>query len=205
MIKNIIFDLGGVILTLDHQEAIRRFAALGLENAETKLDVYTQAGIFGALEEGRMTDEEFVQALSKMVGRELTYEECRTAWLGYRKEVPQRNIEILKRLREDGYRLLLLSNTNPFMISWAQADFDGMGGSIKDYFDGIYCSYELGVMKPDEAFFRRVLSKEKMLADECLFVDDGPRNVAAASELGITTFCPENGSDWTEKVMEFLK
>ena len=60
-------------------------------------------------------------------------------------------------------------------------------------------------MKPDESFFRYVLSKERVLPEETLFVDDGPRNVAAASELGIHTFCPQNGADWTKEIFEYLK
>ena len=205
MIKNVIFDLGGVILTLQPEEGIRRFEALGLKNAAEQMDVYTQSGIFGDLEEGKISDEEFRAELSKQVGREVTYEECREAWFGYRKEVPERNFRMLRELRAKGYHLVLLSNTNPFMMSWALDDFDGEGHSLNDYFDGVYLSYKVGVMKPNETFFRKVLTSEKMLPDECLFVDDGPRNVAAASELGINTFCPENGSDWTAEVWKRLK
>lgn len=53
MIKNIVFDLGGVIMTIDQSEAVRRFRSLGLEDAEKRLDPYTQSGIFGDLEEGK--------------------------------------------------------------------------------------------------------------------------------------------------------
>lgn len=206
MIKNIVFDLGGVIITLSQDEAIRRFEALGLQDARQRLNAYTQSGIFGDLEAGKIDAETFRVELSKLVGHEVTYEECRHAWLGYCKELPQRNLDCLKRLRQEGYRVILLSNTNPFMMSWALSpDFDGQGHSLEDYMDALYLSYKCKVMKPSPELFRQVLLGEQILPEETLFVDDGPRNVAAASQLGIHTYCPENGADWTKELLEKVK
>ena len=206
MIRTIIFDLGGVIITLDQPQAIRRFKALGLADADQRLDAYTQGGIFGDLERGTITAEDFRRELSLLVGRELTYDECRHAWLGYCRELPQRNLDVLVRLRQEGYRLLLLSNTNPYMMSWVMSpDFDGRGHSLEHYLDACYCSYQMGVMKPDPTIFSRVLEAEQIDPSETLFVDDGPRNIATAGQLDIRTFCPENGADWTQKIYEYLK
>lgn len=206
MIRTIIFDLGGVIITIDHQQAVRRFEELGLKDAAQQLDPYTQGGIFGDLEMGKISAEEFRQELSKLVGRTLTYEECRYCWLGYCGDIPQRNLDVLRQLRAEGYRLVLLSNTNPFMMSFMLSpDFDGQGHSLEDYLDALYLSFKMKVMKPDENFFRQVLMAEKTLPSECLFVDDGPRNVATASQIGINTFCPKNGEDWTGDIYQYLK
>lgn len=205
VIKNIVFDLGGVIMTLDSAEALRRFKALGLSDAERYLDAYTQSGIFGNLEEGKITAEDFRSKLSSLTGHELTFDECKHAWLGYRKDVPQRNLDLLKELRAKGYRLILLSNTNPFMMDWAlSSEFDGKGSSLNDYFDALYLSYRLGIMKPAPDFFRQVLDNENILPEETLFVDDGPRNVEAAGKLGFMTMCPDNGSDWTGELRSLL-
>lgn len=205
VIKNIVFDLGGVIMTLDPAEALRRFKALGLSDAERYLDAYTQSGVFGNLEEGKITAEDFRSKLSSLTGHELTFDECKHAWLGYRKDVPQRNLDLLKELRAKGYRLILLSNTNPFMMDWAlSCEFDGKGSSLNDYFDALYLSYRLGIMKPAPDFFRQVLDNENILPEETLFVDDGPRNVEAAGKLGFMTMCPDNGSDWTGELRSLL-
>lgn len=205
VIRNIVFDLGGVIMTLDPAEALRRFKALGLSDAERYLDSYTQSGIFGNLEEGKITAEDFRSKLSSLTGHELTFDECKHAWLGYRKDVPQRNLDLLKELRAKGYRLILLSNTNPFMMDWAlSCEFDGKGSSLNDYFDALYLSYRLGIMKPAPDFFRQVLDNENILPEETLFVDDGPRNVEAAGKLGFMTMCPDNGSDWTGELRSLL-
>lgn len=205
VIKNIVFDLGGVIMTLDPAEALRRFKALCLSDAERYLDAYTQSGIFGNLEEGKITAEDFRSKLSSLTGHELTFDECKHAWLGYRKDVPQCNLDLLKELRAKGYRLILLSNTNPFMMDWAlSSEFDGKGSSLNDYFDALYLSYRLGIMKPAPDFFRQVLDNENILPEETLFVDDGPRNVEAAGKLGFMTMCPDNGSDWTGELRSLL-
>ncbi|MBR1932659.1 MAG: HAD family phosphatase [Prevotella sp.] len=204
-IRNIIFDLGGVIITLDQEQAIHRFEQLGLKDARQRLDPYTQQGIFGDLEEGKISADDFIRELSLLTGRQLTFDECRHAWLGYCKELPQRNLDALRRLRSEGYRLVLLSNTNPFMMSWAMSpDFDGQGHSLKDYMDACYTSYTMGVMKPNGEFFHRVLLAEGTAPSQTLFVDDGPRNVAMASQMGIRTFCPQNGADWTNEIYQYL-
>ncbi len=205
-IRTIIFDLGGVVITLDPQQAVDRFKALGLADAEKRLDSYTQSGIFGDVEHGLITPEEFRKEFSKLVGHEVTHEECAFAWQGYAKEVPQRNLEALMRLRQEGYRVLLLSNTNPFMMEWVESPaFDGKGHPVSYYFDHCYLSYQMKLMKPSEDIFRAVLRNEKTFASECLFVDDGSRNVATASQLGMFTFCPENGADWTQDIYKYLK
>lgn len=206
MIRCILFDLGGVVITIDQDQAVKRFKEIGLKDAEKRLDPYTQSGIFGDLEAGAISAEQFRVELSKLVGRELTFQECRYAWTGYCKEVPQRNLETLLKLREQGYRIVLLSNTNPYMMDWALSnDFDDDGHSLKYYFDELYMSFQVKLMKPNDLFYRHVLRKEKLFPQECLFVDDGPRNVAAASQMGIQTYCPKNGADWTKEIYEYLK
>lgn len=206
MIKNIVFDLGGVIMTISQDEAIKRFKSIGFENVEEYLNPYTQTDIFGDLEEGKITAEQFRTKLSSLIGRRVTFDECKYAWLGYRYDVPQRNLDILKTLRLQGYRLILLSNTNPFMMSWGlSGDFDGKGNSLEKYFDSLYLSYKLGVMKPDTKFFQHIIDNEHIDPCESLFIDDGERNVNAARLLGFHTLCPINGEDWTGELLELLK
>lgn len=197
--------MGGVIIPISHARAVSRFKEIGLTDADKQLDSYTQQGIFGALEEGRISDEDFRRELSILVGRDLTWEQCQYAWLGYMMEVPQCNLEMMQSLRQEGYRVILLSNTNPFIIRWVMSnDFDGQGHGIDYYLDAAYMSYKCGCMKPDDAFFHQVLQNENILPEETLFLDDGPRNIEAANKLGIHTFLTENGADWTEKIREYL-
>lgn len=199
------FDLGGVIMTIDQPSAVERFKEIGLKDADTRLDPYTQSGIFGDLEEGKITDREFIAELSKLVGRELSYDECKYAWRGYTKEVPMRNIKVLDKLKSMGYRLILISNTNPFMMDWAMSsDFSGDGRPLSAFFDSMYMSYKMKVMKPNERMFSEIIRQEGINPEETLFVDDGPKNVSMGKALGLKTFCPKNGEDWTSEIMKFI-
>jgi len=205
MIKTVTFDLGGVIITIDQGQAQKRFEEIGVKDAKVLLDPYTQTGFFGDLEEGLITPEEFVDKLSEIAGKKMSFEDCKYAWTGYCKEVPLRNLHLLEKLREEGYRLLLLSNTNPFMQDWANSpEFSPEGKPLSSYFDAVYLSYQMKAMKPSEQIFHKMLLKEQTLPEEILFVDDSPRNVAAASEMSIKTFCPKNGEDWTKEIYNFL-
>lgn len=205
MIKTILFDMGGVVITLNQQQAIERFKALGLHDAEQRLDAYTQQGIFGDLEAGKINEEDFRRELSLLVGHELSWEECRHGWLGYCGGVPQRNLDKMAELRKRGYRVVLLSNTNPFMMSWVMSDeFDGQGHSLGHYLDEAYMSYKCGAMKPSNVFFDAVIKGENLVPEETLFLDDGPRNIEAAKALGIKTLLVNNGEDWTGLIEEKL-
>ena len=206
MIRNIVFDLGGVIMTICQDEAIKRFKSIGLKNVEDYLNPYTQTDIFGDIEEGKISAEQFRAKLSELIGKEVTYEECKFAWLGYRQDVPLRNLDILRKLKVQGYKLILLSNTNPFMMSWGlSGEFDGNGNSLESYFDSLYLSYKLGVMKPNKKIFQYIIDNEKIQPGESLFIDDGERNINAARLLGFKTLCPINGEDWTKELIELLK
>lgn len=205
-IKRIAFDFGGVIIRQNQQQAVERFKQIGLLDAEERLGAYTQQGIFGQLEEGKITAEDFRWQLSLLIGRAVTIEDCSYAWRGYCDGLPQRNLEALQRLRREGYGLSILSNTNPFMMGWALSkDFDGNENSLADYVDALYLSYQMKVMKPSAEIFRRVLEAESVRPEELLFVDDSSHNISAAQQLGIATFQPVNGEDWTEELFQLLR
>ena len=202
---NIAFDLGGVVIALSYENAIRRFEEIGLTDARQHLDAFHQHGIFGDLESGRISAEVFREELSRIIGRQLTMDECFYAWHGYVESVPQRNLDMLLRLRQQGYKVCLLSTTNPFMMQWACSPaFDGGHHPIDYYFDRLYLSYECKVMKPSPEIFRMMLEGQQATADETLFIDDRPNNCAAAEALGIHTLCPHNNEDWIPALKSYL-
>ena len=196
-IKNIVFDLGGVLITLDREEAVNRFKEMGLGNVAELLSAYHQKGIFLELEEGKLSQEEFYEAVRKEAGRFISNETINYGWMGFMKEVPEYKLTLLEELREKGYRLYLLSNTNPVIMSWAfSSAFSPQGKSIDYYFDRLYLSYQIGYTKPHPEIFRFMFNDSGMLPSESLFIDDGAANVEMGEKLGMKTYLAANGEDF---------
>ena len=82
MIKNIVFDLGGVIMDLDTDRAVSRFVEIGVKNAPELVNAYQQKGVFLELEEGLADRETFCKKLSEYAGKEISDEEALNAWRG---------------------------------------------------------------------------------------------------------------------------
>jgi putative hydrolase of the HAD superfamily len=196
-IKNIVFDLGGVLITLDKDKAIRRFKEAGLDHAEELLDPYHQKGIFLELEEGKLSQEEFYEALRKEAGKYISNEMIDYGWFGFLKELPEYKLEMLEQLRGKGYKLYLLSNTNPVVMAWAfSPEFSSKGKSLDAYFDKLYLSYQIGCTKPAAKIFEVLINDSGITPSETLFIDDGSANIEMGKKLGMKTYQPLNGEDF---------
>lgn len=203
-IKNIVFDLGGVILTLDRDEAVRRFVEIGLDQAEDLLDPYHQKGIFLALEEGKLSSEDFYQVFRQVAGKPISNDAIDYGWLGFIKEVPEYKLDLLESLRKD-YRIYLLSNTNPIIMGWANGPlFSCRKKPLVQYFDKMYLSYKIGFTKPDPRIYQYLLQDSGIVPQETLFIDDGMANIEAGKSLGMITYQPENGEDFSEVIIKML-
>jgi haloacid dehalogenase superfamily, subfamily IA, variant 3 with third motif having DD or ED len=204
MIKNIVFDLGGVIIDLDHKGAIRNFKEIGVDDIEEMLDPYEQKGLFLELEDGRLDAEQFRKGLSEHCSKEFTMEEVTYGWFGFVEGLPQYKLDYISELRKD-YNLYLLSNTNPFIFEWAKtSEFSEKGLPITEYFDYIYASYQMGVTKPNALIFERMIEHSGMIPSETLFVDDGIHNVEMGKQLGFHILHPKNKEDWREALDTLL-
>lgn len=203
MIKNLIFDLGGVIIPIDKEVAISRFEALGDSDARLKMGDYGQTDIYLGVENGSLTAAEFCERFAAMSGKPCTFEQAQWAWLGFMKKVPVRNLRRLSALREK-YKVYLLSNTNPFIMAWARSGrFSDDGLPLDHYFDKMYCSYEMRDYKPSPTIFESALRDAGVEAGETLFIDDSERNVNAAGSLGIRTLLMGEGVDWADESFSF--
>ena len=204
MIKNIVFDFGGVLTTIDTARALQRFRDLGVEEPEQYITSYCQKGPFFELENGDIDAEEFCNRLSAICGKRITYEQAMEAWMGFLVEIHEEWMEYLQGLRGE-YRLAVLSNTNPFIQGWAQTcAFTSYGKPLADYFDMQFFSYRMHCSKPSEEIYHKMLEQGCMKAEETLFVDDGQKNIDAAALIGIKTLKVENGADWRAQLEEIL-
>lgn len=184
---------------------MQAFIRLGVKDADRILDKYHQTGIFQELEEGTLTEEAYRNELGKLCERTLSWEEVQQAWLGFFTGIDVRKLHYLETLRREGYKLYVLSNTNPYVMGWACSErFSSEGKPLTAYFEKLYLSYQIGCTKPDRRIFEFMLTDSKMQPEETLFVDDGASNIAAGRELGMYTFQPENGSDWRDELAKLL-
>ena len=184
-IKNIVFDLGGVLVDLDFKSAINGLQKAGFANVKEQLQAFDREGIFQKFELGEMTAEEFRSAIRENSTVTLTDEEVDALWNLMLLEIPREKLELILDLRGK-YMVYLLSNTNS--IHWdyvCKNAFNYRGFRVNDYFEKTFLSFEMHLAKPDKAIFEKMLEDANLLAEETLFIDDLEANCKAAEEVGI--------------------
>ena len=197
-IRNIVFDLGGVLVDLDFKAAINGLQKAGFANVKEQLQAFDCEGIFQKFELGEMTADEFRSAIRENSTVSLTDEEVDGLWNAMLLEVPREKLELILHLRGK-YMVYLLSNTNS--IHWdyvCKNAFNYRGFRVNDYFEETFLSFEMHLAKPDKAIFEKVLEEANLLPEETLFIDDSEANCKAASELGIHTHHYHIGEDLKE-------
>ena len=208
-ITKVVLDFGGVIAPVDIRGCLERYHALGFHNVDKYLNLVRQEGVFGDFESGKIDGKQLSDFVSREAGRPVSEQECSDAFFGFfdgaRTDVFEKNLATVKRLKAEGYRPSLLSNTNPFIAGWFLSDrFDGHGHPLSDYLENFYLSYRLKVMKPDEKIFRIMLEGEGVPPEQILYVDDGASNIATAARLGMHTLLASPDNDWTEEICKIL-
>ncbi|PWT74592.1 MAG: haloacid dehalogenase [Bacteroidetes bacterium] len=188
-IDSIIFDLGGVILNIDNKRTEREFVALGAKDFGLYFGHGHAASFFKDYEVGKISDEQFVSDLKKMINVDLTDELIINAWNALLMDFPPERIELLKSIREK-YRLLLFSNTNSLHMEAVRKIFrEAFGGQdLDDLFDKAYYSHILGMRKPDKEPFQLIARENGLDPSRTLFVDDALVNVNGAELAGLKGF-----------------
>ena len=185
-IKNIIFDLGGVIIDLERRMAVDALDGLGIKDASSLLGEYEQKGPFLMLEKGDISSSEIYDILLPQCKEGTTCNDIRDAFEQFLRQIPVERLRMLDKLRGKGYKLYVLSNTNPIMYNhWIDNAFRNDGKTINDYFDGIVTSFQERMCKPDPNIFLRVTERYGLNPDETLMLDDSEANVKAARSVGL--------------------
>lgn len=186
MIKNIIFDLGGVIIDLDRRMAVDALDRLGIKDASALLGEYEQKGPFLMLEKGDITSSELYDILLPHCKEGTTCSDIRDAFEEFLRDLPVERLRMIDKLREKGYKVYVLSNTNPIMYNhWIDNAFRNDGKSVNDYFDGIVTSYQEKMCKPTPELFQRVVDRYGLNPSETLMLDDSEANVQSARSIGL--------------------
>ena len=186
--KNIIFDLGGVLLDIDLKKSISAFEKLGIENFEEMFSQFRADELFGKLETGMLNEHEFYSAIKKRTKVNITDREITNAWNALILDFRTESLDFLGKIAAK-YGLYLLSNTNSIHLKYFQRLFTKQTGKplLDDYFTKAWYSHKLGLRKPEAAVFKFVLQEENLIAAETLFIDDTLINIETAQSMGFKT------------------
>ena len=187
-IKNIIFDLGGVLLNVDYHKTADAFKALGAVQFD---DLYSQANanhLFESLETGSISEDAFYEAIYQYCNPGTTRNQMQLAWNAILLDFRKDSLTVLDNLK-DKYNLYLLSNTNSIhLTSFNHSLLEETGNASLDrYFVKSYYSHLIQIRKPYVETYQWVLKDAKIIASETLFIDDSVNNIKGAMEAGIQT------------------
>jgi putative hydrolase of the HAD superfamily len=202
MIKNLLFDLGGVIMDIEKNNCIAAFERLGLKDAKSYFGEYSQQGPFEALEEGKISTDEFHEAMRTAIGEHATDADIDHAFNCFLTGIPKHRLAELRELRKK-YKIYLLSNTNAIMWNSRIADeFTQEGLTREDYFDGMVTSFEAKALKPGSEIFKYAQQTLGIVPSETLFLDDSHANCEVARLLGWYAEPVEPGTEFMDVLSE---
>lgn len=187
-IKNIIFDLGGVLIDIDYKLTQSAFEQLGYENAEEMYSQLKVNTLFEKLETGKIEEETFYQAMLASAPEKVTKDAITAAWNAMLLHFRTESLAFLHKLRPH-YRIFLLSNTNIIhkRAFDEQLRKETSLSNLEECFDKCYYSHLVGMRKPDAEIYQFVLEDGEMTPEETLFIDDTLPNIEGANRCGIQT------------------
>lgn len=212
MIRNIIFDFGGVLLDLRPDRCIEQFTAIGFPQITGLLSLAHQQGVLGQVEEGLLTIEEFCDAVRQEMVK-AGYDTSKplpnnraivNAFCSMADGVPVERLDMVAQLKQEGYHVDALSNTNPVHWGYCQRYFIEAGYVPNELFGHLWLSCDLHLVKPDPRIFQAILLESGYDPSETLFIDDNPGNCKVAGTFGIHTFCPPVRTDWRQELRSLL-
>lgn len=188
-IRNIVLDLGGVIINLDQQRSIDAFNRLSYMPFEDLYNPRAQDDLFNRFDKGEISGADFFAALREALRYSGPVHELQKAWNAMLLDVPQHRLDLLVELKQN-YRTFLLSNTCEPHIAAFEHDLyiRHCVRNFNDYFDKVYYSCRVGLRKPDKAIFERVLRDNQLRPEETVFIDDTVMHVRGAGETGINAY-----------------
>lgn len=194
-IKNIIFDLGGVIIDLDTSKTIQAFAQL---SGKKDSDIFTLVShsIFKQYEKGEISNDQFRRGLKELFLINLEDHVIDEAWNAMIGELPSHRLEMLKKLRKN-YNVFILSNTNYIHIEYVHRYLNNKY-KVQDFttfVDVVHYSQLMGMRKPDIEIYQSVLNQNKLDAECTLFLDDNEENLEGARKIGIQTILVAHPED----------
>jgi len=182
--KNILFDLGGVILDINIQATLKHFYELGFPADLMQYPHAMTTDLFYKYETGKTDTEQFRNDIRLSTGIEFSDEVFDEAWNAMLVRIPEERTKLLKVLSKR-YNIYLLSNTSELHMKVVEKMYlDTAGETMQQIFKKLYYSFEIGSYKPDPEAWEHVINDAGIKAGETLFLDDNIHNIKASQGLG---------------------
>jgi len=185
-IRNIVFDLGGVLLNVDYQATIEAFRKLGIKDFDSFYSQAAQSQLFDRLERGDISPLNFRKELRQITGLSISDNQIDQAWNAMLLDFPLHHLELLEGVKCN-YRIFLLSNTNEIhypIYHDRMLQIIGFNG-LDHFFEKTYLSYKIRMRKPELKIFQHVLYENGLEPEDTLFIDDTFEHVDGARRAGI--------------------
>jgi HAD superfamily hydrolase (TIGR01509 family) len=203
-LRNIIFDLGNVLLDIDYNETTNAFKRLGVKHFEEMYSQFNADDLFEKLETGKISEGLFYQHMRTHIPGTVTDEQIDAAWSAMILTFRKTSLDYLLTLAPQ-YKLYLLSNTNSIHFKHVKKLFTKETGraSLDDYFTSTWYSHEIGLRKPHAACYEFVLQNAGLDPRETLFIDDLANNIEGAKGVGLVTWQLMDGERIEDIVEKF--
>lgn len=183
-IKNIVFDLGGVIFNFDFEDANRTFAELGVSLGPDAPNRQKVLRLLNDYINGFISEPDFATQLLSFSTRGLTKEAVISELQTFSGDLPVKRLEALVTLRKR-YKVYLLSNINERMWQWTVGLMQKQGYNPEDCFDQVFLSYELQQAKPAPSIYQTMIDATGLNPQQTLYFDDLKENAIAGAGFGL--------------------
>jgi len=203
-IRNIIFDLGGVLLNIDPKKTIEAFGKLGMKQLVGDKGLSYDHNIFYMMEQGQITSDEFRYGVIELLPQKVSFQEIDNAWTAMLLDFPAVRVELIKNLRKD-FKIYLFSNTNAIHVEKFHSNFRNQHRfEVSSLFERDFYSNEIGYRKPSPESYQEIIKLSGINPEESLFIDDSLLNIESAIHFGLKGFWLKPGQKVEKIFQEYL-
>lgn len=215
MIKNVLFDLGGVLVDLDVRLTIEAFRRI--VNTEDASSPITAQGLLGGhdselidlYQTGNISTRDFISTILSVCRPDTTEDDVISAWHAMLLGIPDVNKQLLRDLHAAGYNIYVLSNINAMHVYWVHSHCPELHALDEGFRQGreprhLFFSNEMHLSKPDPRCYLQVIREAEILPEGTVYIDDLPANIEEGRRHGFLTLHATDTS-WRTELRQLLQ